>query len=410
MKIKNLLISLGLVLSVGAGIGTALAVKDNVKEAKADGTTVYFDTNNTSFESGAAMRVWVSGSPTQNAKYVAYENVSDGLYSFELPSTYTQASICRYNSGNAPSVGTETFWGYGGDCLYNRTEDYSFGSTYNFIKMSYYADRWDYDATRSMMICDQAYLSVITDGTAFYIDVYGASDHWHDDDPNTYLFLTTGSKGKWINAVRVGTTSNIFVATLDEDVYVASLVITRGTAPDFDSGLLTQTKDLNFLSTTYTKRGIRISGNQEGGKYLIDAITDYNDAFIAESYGYQFMHLDICLNDGLSANAATSWATAKSSYNSLKENLLTNKNYIKTIERNISGSTIEQAMARYDNVVYKRGYEDFISRNPATPASRSYFQNTENSESYIITIIAISAVALLAVGGYFFLRKRKEDR
>ena len=35
MKFKNLFISLGLVLAVGAGVGTALSVKDNVKEAEA---------------------------------------------------------------------------------------------------------------------------------------------------------------------------------------------------------------------------------------------------------------------------------------------------------------------------------------------------------------------------------------
>jgi len=90
---------------------------------------------------------------------------------------------------------------------------------------------------------------------------------------------------------------------------------------------------------------------------------------------------------------------------------------------NSEGNEIEQFIAKYDNVVSKfykycktdeeKANLDFLSRvssGKVTPASKgiTVFIDTKNTNTIAIVVI-VSVVSLTAIGGYFFLRKRREQ-
>lgn len=79
-----------------------------------------------------------------------------------------------------------------------------------------------------------------------------------------------------------------------------------------------------------------------------------------------------------------------------------------------SGSNIEKALARYDYIVAKYGtskYSNFMNRT-ITPLSSSRIALASvigNTGTTVSIIVVVSLVSLTAIGGYFFLRKRKEQ-
>lgn len=85
-----------------------------------------------------------------------------------------------------------------------------------------------------------------------------------------------------------------------------------------------------------------------------------------------------------------------------------------------TGTTAEKAMARYDeimvryNTVSVKTYVDFLGRIDAqnltlrASASNGIFGINSDTASTTTIIVIISLVGLTAIGGYFFIRKRKE--
>lgn len=81
---------------------------------------------------------------------------------------------------------------------------------------------------------------------------------------------------------------------------------------------------------------------------------------------------------------------------------------------NASGNEVEQFLAIYDYVVAKYGdsydYLGRIASGKVTESSRiAILGNVINNSSTISIIVVVSLVSLTAIGGYFFLRTRKED-
>ena len=73
------------------------------------------------------------------------------------------------------------------------------------------------------------------------------------------------------------------------------------------------------------------------------------------------------------------------------------------------GDIIEKALARYDVIVAKyTSLTDFMSRRGA--GANVVFGVNNNAGSVATIIVVISLVSITALGGFFFLRKRKEER
>ena len=72
---------------------------------------------------------------------------------------------------------------------------------------------------------------------------------------------------------------------------------------------------------------------------------------------------------------------------------------------NTSGTTIEQAMDRYDHIVARYGLTNFISRTVVSKMNITDFLTNENSLILVITIISLSAITL--IGASLILRKKE---
>ena len=84
-----------------------------------------------------------------------------------------------------------------------------------------------------------------------------------------------------------------------------------------------------------------------------------------------------------------------------------------------NGSTIEQCVARYDRILGKYGYgtatgqyHDFMGRTPAPISGGAKLVLPtigNNNSNTIVIIVIISLVSVTAIGGFFFIRKRREN-
>lgn len=130
-----------------------------------------------------------------------------------------------------------------------------------------------------------------------------------------------------------------------------------------------------------------------------------------------------CVASGsYSFNEEKSWSTMAEAFDDLD---LEVKAYIRhasytyngstTTATNATNSNVAEFVCKYDYVVDKYGWTDFIGRNGTdydlfNSASRITVLNIINGNSNTIAIIVIvSMISVTAIGGYFFLRRRKED-
>ena len=74
------------------------------------------------------------------------------------------------------------------------------------------------------------------------------------------------------------------------------------------------------------------------------------------------------------------------------------------------GAEIENAMAHYDACVEKFGFSPDTSLTTVQESARviSAFGIVQNNNAIAI-IVVISMISITAIGGFFFLRKRKEN-
>ncbi len=128
----------------------------------------------------------------------------------------------------------------------------------------------------------------------------------------------------------------------------------------------------------------------------------------ALEYAQNFLAAFTC--DATGTNAPTfasgkSWATLKTAFNALST---TDQNTLKNATANESGSTIEQAVARYDYVVAKYGYENFMNRTISNQANKMNPFNGSSTNNLFLVLGSISLLGGLTYLAYF-LKKRKED-
>ncbi len=128
----------------------------------------------------------------------------------------------------------------------------------------------------------------------------------------------------------------------------------------------------------------------------------------ALEYAQNFLSAFTC--DATGTNAPTfasgkSWASLKTAFQALStphQNTLTNAT------ANESGTDIEKAVARYDYVVAKYGYENFMNRTITNSANRMNVFGGNSTNNILLVLGSISLLGGLTYLAYF-LKKRKED-
>ena len=141
-----------------------------------------------------------------------------------------------------------------------------------------------------------------------------------------------------------------------------------------------------------------------------------NGAMSLKSGSTTLYDLGLCNASGTSFNVSA-WNTLGSSFTSS----IISDNKLAYARANENGNEIEQFLAVYDYVIGKKesGYTAYASANDylgrvasgkiSASAHISPLLARNNNAGTIAAIVIISLVSVAGVGGYFFLRKKKED-
>ncbi len=82
---------------------------------------------------------------------------------------------------------------------------------------------------------------------------------------------------------------------------------------------------------------------------------------------------------------------------------------LKNAQANENGNLVEKFLWKYDYLVATGKIENFLNRSVVSQARINPFITNANSETTIAIIVVISLVAVSSIGGYLFIRKRKEQ-
>ena len=204
---------------------------------------------------------------------------------------------------------------------------------------------------------------------------------------NDYLYSTSSNNG-----VRVGSTAD-------------SWLITAGT----------QESGAYDLKETNNNRYLTLYSAQDWRAYTTADATNREEntdleAFDAAQFATEFLstYTAGCIQSGSYDANDMMWDTAAAQYALLAS---ADQAALSSASASESGSTVQQAAARYDYIVGKYGtstFSDFMSRTPSAPSNpmRAYIADSSTA-SMIVIITAVLGVT--TVGGYFFLRKKKEN-
>jgi hypothetical protein len=122
----------------------------------------------------------------------------------------------------------------------------------------------------------------------------------------------------------------------------------------------------------------------------------------AEAYAQQFLSSTDTQCAAL-AVTLSSWSSLQTSFESLSGD---SKNALLLATANVNGTYVQKAAARYDYIVQKYGYSNFINRNYLN--AKNVDTLNENPSSLIgVGIISIISIGL--VGAYFFFCKKKKN-
>ena len=158
------------------------------------------------------------------------------------------------------------------------------------------------------------------------------------------------------------------------------------------------------------------------GSQYANVLYLYKKITTAQQFAETFINAITCDSTGNNApTLSTSWSNLASIYNNMGS--ITEQNLLKNATYTVSGSNVSAtdgtnaiialAMSKYDIIVGKYSYNDFISRKGtgAYGYSRRSINNTSflNSSQIPTIVVIMSLVTVTCLGGYFYLRKKKEQ-
>ena len=138
-------------------------------------------------------------------------------------------------------------------------------------------------------------------------------------------------------------------------------------------------------------------------------------------YAASFNQIMDCKSDGSTTNVSGKWSDLSEDFDDLIDSFSgTDQTHLKALfqgadakEAKYGGDSLQDMLARYEYIVKTYKIDDFISkathRPPVTktPTINPFLGTIADSSSAIL-ISVISVLGVASVGGYFFLRRRKE--
>jgi len=152
------------------------------------------------------------------------------------------------------------------------------------------------------------------------------------------------------------------------------------------------------------------TGQNQFGWYGFSATAKDAPAPTAEEWASHFLkQTSSPCADGKNNSAASealnaAWAASKGEFERLAAD---GKAEVKNAVANDAGTQLQQAVARYDFIVKKYGAENFADRAVSAPGA-NIINGTTGELSASVAVAALGLTGAVAIGSYFFLRKKKQ--
>lgn len=355
---KNLFITLGLALGLGIGAVTGLSAKKEVKETKAEDSYYYFSAP--SDWGDVKVYAWKDGSghnadfPGVACTFTGWKNEnSEKIWRVPIDvSSFDQFIMSDKNDGTHQSgdLSVSSLTTGAGDAFW--LDGSNFGGKYTYSapsKAVYFLNKDKY-----------LYSDTI------YIHAFGGDgNHNETIFPGIQMELVSG---------------RLYRAYVD--THNTTVIFNRGSSGDQNqTGNFTISNEVCVLNTNWTDSWVSLAA--------AEFVNDY-------------LHLDHTTNDG-SCKDLGWFSTLKTEYNKLVNDGPDKDTALATEIVGIEG--VSERMTKW-------AAANGSSFDPSTGfASRSSIVPVMESTTNVATIaIVISVISLIAVGGFFFLRKRKEER
>ena len=255
--------------------------------------------------------------------------------------------------------------------------------------------------------------------TDFYFEVGKVGDYYTFHNANGYLGNhstgTSGNNYAYLDAeIDEENNMNYFTVSFDKD---DNVVITSVYDTD---------RKLQFNSTRFCFYGsnqsvVQLYKGTDGYSPTGESFANTN-AVVQKAvlqFAEHFNGTMDCANNGETADVASKWSTLSSDFSTAMsgftgDDLAHFKDLFANAYSVEGGDTLQDMLARYDYIVAKyKLSNDFLhdgaDRGAVQYARVTPFNIIGNNGNTVAIIVIISMISITAIGGYFFLRKRKEN-
>ena len=410
MKLKHSLTIFGLVAMLGLGVGVGLAsANQEVKVAEATGEkTIYLYTNNEWEAAEPTVKVRLYNTSTKTNDYVVAQKIATNYYYAEINTTNHNG----YQFQRFSTDGTEYWNGYSSYCT-------NFSN--NFCSLTSYT----YDGDNGT---DWSFSDYVAKDESILANVDAVSSFWYNDECSLFLWMNGPRGQKILSMSRVGN-SNLLKATASTGgVFYTQLVVLRGNAafnnggsPDW-SKCYNQSIDLYVSSSDLGKTAIYVLSAETAGKKNA-TLNNLSDAYLIDAFGNYFLSATTgYCGSALTTEQQTAIKNTLDAMEAFEVNGVRTAFANGEIKHTVDGHSnkANEAVSRYWNMTHEAdhakgsAYGDFLELGGVFMArslvSTEFAITSASNSNTLIIIIAASVVTLVAIGGYFYLRKRKEDR
>lgn len=382
------------------GLNSTTSVSNNFYASKDYPMVVnaWNDVNNFFVNADVGLYCW-SDYPLFSARTVKATQLGSGQLGYTiLPKGTEYFKVVKAGSGLLPCSGWPS-------SVSNEWGTWPFDSTKNVVTVKYYSGDQEYNEHRELLI----------QGMPVMFDTVSDIQSWWFGDGNRFFINVDGitqdyygyiSSDAWFELTRMGQTGYMYYVPTST-VLCTRVIVTRNSSSG--SGWNNKYNQTADMTTNYGFNPLYTT-------QVLSSQTDDNQNWsslgateTASEFGYYFMDKITC-NNGITAPNVTNWNATKTFYDGLTSDVQDTASNAIASE---SGNNIQQAVARYDYIVRKYGsstYNDYLERNPSAGGNGALISllSIKGSSTSMIIIILSSIIAISAVGGYFYLRKKNK--
>ncbi|NCA97487.1 MAG: hypothetical protein EOM77_04890 [Bacteroidia bacterium] len=187
-------------------------------------------------------------------------------------------------------------------------------------------------------------------------------------------------------------TAALYVGTAVNPMVTAITPTVSGTVVTYDVAAAGAYNYFSFAITSET-----------GTNYYNSVVVNLVDEGAA-TYAQAFLSATDAECSALAVTVST-WSSLQSAFEALSAD---SKSVLTGTVASTSGNDVQKAVARYDYIVAKYAYNNFMSRE-LLAGSATTNDASQLQIGGISSILILSIIGLTVVGGFFFVRKRKED-